>query len=66
MSAAFRKIRCRSAGTDCDHAGNAAAAAAIARSASARVPAGSECDHLAGERVAILERLVRRLPTRRR
>ena len=40
-SAAFRKIRWRSAGTDCDHAGKASAAAAIARAASARVPAGA-------------------------
>ena len=40
-SAALRKIRCRSAGGVCDQAGNAAAAASIARFASSAQPAGA-------------------------
>jgi hypothetical protein len=41
MSAALRKIRCRSAGGVCDHAGKAATAASTARCASAGPPAGA-------------------------
>ena len=41
MSAARRKIACRAPGAVAAHSGNAAAAAAIARPASARVPAGT-------------------------
>ena len=67
MSAALRKIPWRTAGGVCAHAGNAAAAASIARLRVGAGPGGDARDDVAGERIEVVERAaVAARPTRRR